>query len=765
MFTLVASGVIMFSFYKTAILNPNQTFFATGGDGLKDYYNTYYYIQYDSSWVNSHSMNYPYGEHVFFTGNQPSVSFILKFIQNHIADVSPYTVGILNSLMLLGFLIGAVFLYLLLVHFKLPALYSMLVAVGITFLSPQLSRMGGHFSLTYIFAIPAMLYFVARFHDRHRYWISAIMGLFVLWSLGTHVYMLGFHASIILLYWFAIFIFQKGALQKKENYYHLGLQFIVPFFIFLIFTLLTNQAENRTSYPWGFLFYRAYPESVFLPLGKPYGRFIYNISNFRYIEWEGIAFVGITATIGFLALFTALFAKLFRRKLKGILQPTDNFVLNVFFWSSIIMLLYSFGIPFIIHQFKSLVHYIGPLKQMRGIARFSWIFFYVINVLIFYLLWNLRTRLFHKYVWMFVMSLAVVVLWYEAYVNLKIWHKGVLNSMPALTDVENHLEENKWVELIEASKYQATIPLPYFHVGSEAFWVDGNCGVNTPTYMVSWKTGIPTMGVMLSRTCINQTLSTLELFNEPYRTPGILGKMNREKDFLLITCSDTTAIPENQKAFLRKASPIYLQGAFYLFHLPFEAFSSVVNNPYTQIESRFREQQLHQHESFLSTRETRDFYFNDYVEDTEIDGYISGKGRKMPLDGKIWIVESVIPNAEPGIEYAFSFWMNSINKDLVLRSRVQIELCNANGPIKVLHDLEPFRLMKIFDGNWGLVECNFILDNPDEFIRWRIRNTDLPRTQIAVDKLLIRPLSTDVFREEENLIMKNNRYYLKGQQP
>src|SRR5512138_2635622 len=76
----------------------NQVSFANGGDGVQSYVNMEYHIRYDTSYMRCNSMNYPYGEHVFFTNNQPLFSNTVKFISKNITDISGYTLGMLNFL-------------------------------------------------------------------------------------------------------------------------------------------------------------------------------------------------------------------------------------------------------------------------------------------------------------------------------------------------------------------------------------------------------------------------------------------------------------------------------------------------------------------------------------------------------------------------------------------------------------------------------------------------------------------------------------------
>ncbi len=757
--TIVVSFIILAWFYQGPLSNPHQTFFATGGDGLKDYFNTVYFVVHDSTLFQSGSMNYPHGEHVFYTGNQPSISFILRFIHNNIAEIDHKVVGILNLTMLFSVVLGAVFLYLLLVHLKLPVFYSVLISVGIIFLSPQLARMPGHFSLSYVFAVPAMLYLIARFHEKNRYLTSIIIGLFVLWALGTHVYMLGFHASIILLYWMYKFAFFSGTWKTRENYFHLAIQFIIPLIIFIAITAFTDPVSDRTGYPWGFLFYRAYPESVFLPLGKPYAQFLYNLSNFKYINWEGIAFVGMVATIGFLIAFVFFFFHIAKNRLKSIPAPSDNLILNIFLWASLIMLVYSFGLPFIIGDAKYLIHYIGPLKQMRGIARFSWLFFYIINIFVFYHIWHLRNKGLNKVVWIILVVVTTSFLYYDAYLNVRFWSKFVNNQIPALSDHQNTTDENLWIKDLDIANFQASIPIPYFHIGSENIWVDAACGITRPTYIVSWKTGLPSMGVMLSRTSFSQTYENIELLIEPYRRPAILDKFIPGKSFLIITRDDCAQIPAIQQKLIDRSLTLYESAEFNLLELPWDSLISHHENPFHRILANMEQKDLFVHGEYLTGNELKDFQVNIFPENEDEQYYKLPGSFSDRLRKGSWIYHKDIPEMKPGTEYILSFWVHDLYRDLFMRSRLELQLRDSLNHGHDAWTPELFRMLEAFDGNWALIEKRFTFNNPGDMIRWRITNDDLRRSDYTVSHVMVRDANRDIYRKGDGWLMKNNRFY------
>lgn len=757
---------MMFFFYSAPLRNPNNTFFAIGGDGLKEYYVTTYYLKYDTSFSHSSVMNYPYGEHVMFTGNQTSFSFPAKIVSNHIFDVSDYAVGFINIFMLLSIPLGVVFLYLLLIHFKLNYLYSALVAVGVAFLSPQIARMGGHFSLSYLFVIPLILYLVALFHRRPTIVKSTLLGIVMLWCVGVHVYMLGFYSFIVLCYWCYVVFFKPNNSTVLRNLLHFTLQFLLPLLVFILYTTLTDQVTDRSTYPFGFLVYRAYPESVLLPIDMHYGRFLRQFSHFSYIDWEGRAYVGTAAALGFLIMI-GVFVK---NRIQRIITPkimtnNDPELLNVYFWISFLALLYSFGVPFVF-GLQGLVDYLGPLKQMRGIARFSWLFYYVLNVFVFYKIWHLKHYL-NKYAWYGVLVLSLTILYYDAISHTALWSKIVNNQFPALADRSNSLPDNEWFQYVDNKEYQAILPIPYFHVGSENIWVGPYSRIDVYTAMVAWKTGIPSAGVYMSRTSISQTINLCQLIWEPYRKPQVLNYFNPEQDFLVVALNNIT-LPPQQEKMLSVSELIYKCQEFSLYRLSYDSLVSLFENPYAKTYHKFEHKQLYEHGSYFSDSQEIDFYINYFPannseqDDTEI--YYKFPGSKLlKFHPSALLLEQGLPGNSDNQNFLLSFWIHKANTDLFLRSVLIIEVQDAEGKVYDYLSSQLFRDIAVIDGDWILFEIPFHAKQAGDRIRAVLKNQLLQGNSFTLDQIMIRNADTEVYRVGNLWIMKNNRFYYASQ--
>jgi hypothetical protein len=75
-----------------------------------------------------------------------------------------------------------------------------------------------------------------------------------------------------------------------------------------------------------------------------------------------------------------------------------------------------------------------------------------------------------------------------------------------------------------------------------------------------------------------------------------------------------------------------------------------------------------------------------------------------------------------------------------------------------LQHVDLFRVLKVVDGEWGLFEHTFRLNEAN--FRWRIQNNDLKNSEYTVSNVMIRPYTLDIYKKKDEWVMKNNRFYL-----
>ncbi|MEO5906113.1 MAG: hypothetical protein ABIQ11_05270, partial [Saprospiraceae bacterium] len=108
---VVLPALIIHSYFSKIFSCPSCYLFEDGGDGLKNYYTLAYYVKHDQGWHFS-GMNYPYGENIIYTDNQPILALTLRWVDQHITDMDNHVVGVLNMLLLIGLYLAVLVCYL-----------------------------------------------------------------------------------------------------------------------------------------------------------------------------------------------------------------------------------------------------------------------------------------------------------------------------------------------------------------------------------------------------------------------------------------------------------------------------------------------------------------------------------------------------------------------------------------------------------------------------------------------------------------------------
>lgn len=722
--TLMLSFAVLFLFFGPLLKDPNNVYFSPSGDGLKSYAGAIYHLEHDSTLFRMNAMNYPYGEMAFFTDCQPMMTNTVKILSNIGIDFSAYIVGIFNGFMLLSIVLAAIFICLIFLELKVSWWFAAIASVGIAMLSPQIGRLGGHFSLSHLMWLPMLVWLLMRFDRNKSYQLSAIIGFVTFLAAGMHMYFFALFGFLFLFYWAYCLLSKQMEFRSYTWALHLFIQLILPLILVQLIVGSNDPITDRTTHPWGFTTYKANPASVLLPLHKPYARFLMEIETFRTFDWEAFAYVGLVALLGFFAGIYQIFKRI--KQKQPWWQVSENKLITLFFWASVASLLLSFGIPFTL-GLMFLLDYLGPIQQLRALARFSWLFYYLVNILVFYGIFKLLKR---GTIMQIAGILALAFLVYDGYLNIKVYAPRLNNRISELEDRANVSPENAWVSAIDKNEYQAVLPLPFFHVGSENVWLEPKCDILRQSFIVSLKSGLPSMGVMLSRTSLAQTYKSLALVSNPVSSYQILKDLPNRKPLLLMVenCNDLTL---SEKTLVNHAAMVWQGPKFTFYKLPVENLEIIASEG----EQAFSSEMAAIYKGRADSSQI--LYFNGFEGNPQPEAFHGAGAFSGEIKNWNRIVEEKIRNGAPGQACELLFWVKGYETDLMARSIIEFVQKNGDETVDYKYDQFQHYYTSLKDG-WMRIRIPFVLKSENDLVMLTIRNENLKNFALFVDDVIIR---------------------------
>lgn len=739
-----------FEFFQT----PNSRLIERWGDGLKNYTNVWYHVEHDSSYTAFEGMNYPYGDHLVMVDGQPLLANTLKWMDRNMLDVGDYTLGTIHFAMLLSVLGACWLLYLIFRRLQLPILYAVPLAIAITFLAPQMNRMTSHYGLAQVMALPAVLYLLLRFDRRPRLWISiALMGVVLAFSL-IHLYFLLLLGGAIGAFLLLRFFYHLRWRSLPGYALHATIQLIIPALLLFYWIEWTDPIEARNPNPWGFFAYRAYPEGVFTSMRMPYFRWIdQSLVDIRNLNGEARNYVGLVGGVVFLLLFFSWALARFRRAPVMIEHERRGF-LNKLFISALLVLLFSFGLPFIIPGLEGLLDYTGPVRQFRSIGRFSWYFYFAINIVAFVWLYAWSRQAWRRRKGWFFAALAVLVT-EAALFSIRL--DVALEDFPQL---ENGL---KLTELqIDYDDYQAVVTAPHFNLGSGNFWWEPEGFILHHTAMLGVRTGLPTTSAMLGRTALDHTLQQLQLVTPPYRRPRILDSFPDRRPLLLLWDKLELAKESDKYAHLNEASNLlFEERRLKIYELSLASFETRIRRRVARIQHEIETADtLYTLNGLQSTDSVLNFVYQPMEEGPSGRAYYGKGGRKARLGDADPLYEGPLPAMAVDSQYVLQLWFDA-SQPLAARTRLELEEFRPrDGQILQRKSNVLDHMAKVFDSNgWAMIEWPLRRREARSHLRVRLYNGDLGDPFISVDELLIRPVRIDLYRQAEDVLWKNNLWF------
>lgn len=724
---VATTALICMVFLGPQYRHPDEYVFSNSGDGLQTYYQSIWHVQNDTTSWHQSSMNFPYGESIFFTGGQPLISNVVRWI-SPIIDLTNYMTGITNLTMLLSVLLCTFFIYLIFHHFKITPWIAVGGAVLLTLTTQQWERMGGHYMLAWLFAVPGMLFFLLHFYAKPDLKRSLKIVLYMLLLGMAHLYYVVFFAALAFSFLFVHLLTDK---EKKRFRYmvHFALHVAVPYLVILLLVSYSSVVTDRTTLPWGFMEFRSSTGGYLFPYGMWYESLVAFLKPKSNPSWEGISYIG-----GAAWLLLGALAALFFIRIKHIGQWLKQ--VQVSEWSmllaAVVCILVSLAFPFNVGR-EDWLKYAGPLQQFRGIGRFAFVAFFPLNIFLFVRFNTLSgigitfKRIFMLNVFLLGMSEGIIRLQRQA--------SAISNERGDVLRAKEIIPV-----ILKEKSFQAILPMPFFHVGSENIWLADEAGLSGAVYDLSLGLKCPTFAAMMSRTSISQTFRSIALTRELMEYPAILNEIDIGVPILVLT--DTTRLNDAESVVLSRATYLADFRNFRCYELQPKAFREILDENMKGL-------------TILGTNEHDEFVTNDS------SAYVYYSSLDTPVEVKEhW--ESVcltkIDSSWKNKTVLISFWIENFARDLIPRANVEIVQKAGDRVVGYDSEIPGKRLIGMFRGS-ALVEYPVEIKNDADYIEVLIRNHLAKNELFRPFSVLIRPEGVSCSILHNEIMYYNNRRY------
>ncbi|MFT4679565.1 MAG: hypothetical protein ACI84C_001149 [Flavobacteriales bacterium] len=755
----------LFAFYGQVLLHPNDYSFSASGDGVKNYFTLVSYVDNNESATNFEGLNYPYGESMMFTDCHPIIAVGMRQLVNVFPWMGAYSVGLINFLMLFSFVVGAFFLWRLFRRLDVNPLLSVLGALAIMVLSPQIFRLEGHYALSYACALPITFYLLLNFvQDKHKLKSALFLSLNTLFWFFIHAY-LGMIVGATLIAFglvkIIVSVFGKG---KFKGLLYYALATVLPILIFAGVSDLLDSHENRTDNPYGFFEYYADFDTVLLanhpPMNVHIDKFLPNFTQ----TWEGWSYIGLTAIF---CLFAFFYAKL-KSKIGNVFHdkyvPIDPFVGQLVF-ASLIILVFSFGLPFRWGMQDQLDNF-PVLKQFRSIGRFAWVFYFVINIGAIVFIQRVFHHLFlaRKQAFAFAIMLgAPALMVYEGWAYHVEISESIIKSDNLFDRRTPPDDLREALNFLKGQKYQAIIPMPFYNIGSENFQKEATENSYLKSMVMSYHANIPILGSYLTRTSLCESKKVMQLFSEPYYDKPIQQDIKSDFPFLIVHSRDVHHAHEER---IRAMSTlIYDTLGVQLYSIEKEVLFSDKRKWEWQ-QSIALESEYCRRDGYVASDSTS-FVLRETFDHLPSANTFRGKGafvgKKSKYNYLCGIESGLLYHGEG---YEISVWLYNQgencgqdrlnNLDLVMR-QVNADGSESFTTTKPMHSLT-------IDGDWTKVDLFFAVEGDYKQLDFYLQGIGESEMDIVADEVFIRSQQCDWYKIDlqEFTLFKNNHKITHG---
>jgi len=545
------------------LAHPGQYLLVNHYDGIKSYYALATFLRQPlAQGLVDHGSNYPFGEYIFYTDIVPGFSIWLHGLVRAVPGLAPYGLYLFDVFILAGLVASTVLLLSIWRRLGLPGWLALLLSVAMPWLGPQTSRVGvGHLALAFTPAVLGPLWVLQGLYGAWRagrplarWWLG--LGAALVAASWVHFYYLGvtgLWVSGFLGVWLGREALAGRPWRRLASWAAAVLAATFGL-TFGVLQILDKRASERPAgadgYDWSEWKFQ------FTTLFKSYdfNKIHFLLERTAYVPYESNSYLGAFVLYGLVTVAVLASIRWWRRRaglaspalLPTLPAPADGSrdFLGLLLLAALPLLLVSLGEEIHFDNDSYILHnYLNPflwlhkltvrITQFRALGRFVWPFWWALVLGFGWyagLAWRqagASGRRGLQVLWGLLAALAVVDALHASKHYRDNSQRDNLLGAPATAPVRALLGA-----LPEPGRYQAILPLPYWHQGSKVddppyLGVDPDDPHCNNGYQLGLLTGLPLMSNKSARIPGYQAAELQSMFRPGGPDPALLARLDQ----------------------------------------------------------------------------------------------------------------------------------------------------------------------------------------------------------------------------------------------
>ena len=545
---LLTQLLVLTATFSKLLFNPGQYLIVDQFDGIKSYFSMASFLRQPlGDGMLLHGHNYPFGEYMYYTDSTPLLIAPLHWLVQMVPALAPYGLYLFDLFILSGLVVSTGLLVLILRRLAVPAWFAVLLAVALPWLAPQTIRLNvGHMSLAYT---PALLFTIWGLQRLYAAWRAgqplgrhfALLLAGIVVAAWLHFYYLVLLGGM-LAFFVAVLLVESWRTHRPWRALMVGagatLLAALVLTVGLLQRLDARSAERTTTsngydwVEWKFQFGALFKGYIYNKVRFPFERT-------AYVPYESSAYLTSYVLFGLLLVAVLL---LLRRLPAAAHLPrlaTDDTarLVKYLLLSSLPMAFIALGEridldngAYVVHNYLNVFMWLHKLTeritQFRVLGRFIWPFWWA--VVLGFSWYVARWRHLAGLRWGLA---ALCVLLLVDTLNATHFYFTDTQRVNLLTSPEATGPMAQLLGWPAPGRYQAILPLPYYHTGAEVeeyrLTVDPDDPHCNRTYQLSMLTGLPLMSHKAARAVPAQAELLYSMFRPGGPDPALLARLDQ----------------------------------------------------------------------------------------------------------------------------------------------------------------------------------------------------------------------------------------------